>query len=107
MPNINLLNQSDPEKSIDQNSANLINMYMVQNQDQGKYQTAAYYTPGDTLFSATGLSPIRASFNSHGIYYAVAANKFISVNSSGTVTVIGTLSTSTVLLRFKLLMRKY
>jgi hypothetical protein len=94
MPVINLLNESAPGKSTDENAANLINLYLVADQDQGKYPAVATYTPGLTVFSATGLSPIRAMFNSHGVIYAVANNKFISVSSTGVVTTIGTLTTS-------------
>lgn len=92
---INLLNQAAPDKSIDENSAQLTNMYLVVNQDQGKYQLSAYYTPGLTLWANTGAGPIRAEFNSHGILYVVTGNLFVSVSSNGTVTTLGTLNTST------------
>lgn len=94
MPVINLLNQSAPTKSIDQNSAALINMYLVQDSDNGKYQVAAYPTPGLTVF-ATISSPVRALFTEHSVTYAVGGNTFYSIASNGIPTTLGTLNTST------------
>ncbi len=95
MPVINLLNQTAKGKSVEQNSANLINMYMTEDQDQGKYPEAAYPTPGATLFGSAGSSVIRALFSEHGVTYGIDGATFFSVNSSGTRTTKGTLSTST------------
>ena len=99
MPTINLLTQTALTKSTDQNSANLINMYLVvsnqiEQQDQDKYSTAAYPTPGATLFSA-GSTAIRALFSEHGVTYGIDGSTFFKVNSSGTRTTLGTLNTST------------
>lgn len=91
---INLLNQSSPTKSVDENSANLINLYLVNDANQGKYQTLAYPTPGATLFSA-GSSVMRAEFTEHGITYGIDGNTFFSTTSGGTRTTLGTLNTST------------
>lgn len=93
MPNINILNESDLTKSTDQNAANVINLYLVEGQDQDKYQVVAYPTPGATLFSA-GSSVMRAEWSQHGITYGIDGNQFFSVNSSGTRTNIGTLNSS-------------
>lgn len=94
MPVINLLNQTATSKSTDENSANLINMYLTDDKDQGKYSTAAYPTPGATLFSA-GNSVIRALFTEHGITYGIDGSTFFSVSSTGVRTTLGTLLTST------------
>lgn len=91
---VNLLNQSAPTKSVDQNSANLINMYLTEDQDQGKYQQAAYPTPGTTIF-ATINTPVRAEFEEHGVLYAIGGNTFYSISSAGVTVVLGTLNTST------------
>lgn len=93
MPSINILNQSDPEKSTDQNSAALINWYMTVNQDQAKYPSAAYPTPGMTLFANIN-TPVRCLYQEHGVLYAIGGNTFYSINSSGVPTVLGTIGTS-------------
>lgn len=94
MPTINLLNESEPSKSTDESSASMINMYLAGGQDAGKYQVNAYPTPGTTVFS-TIMSPVRASYSEHGVYYVVGGNKFYSIDSAGVSTVLGTLNTST------------
>lgn len=91
---INLLTQSDPEKSLDENSSSLINLYIAQDHNHGKYQTIGTYSPGLTVF-ATLLSPVRALYTEHGVVYAVGANKLYSISSNGTATILGTLNTST------------
>ncbi len=94
MPTINFLNEASPDKSLEQNSAQLINMYLDPKGDQGKYQSPAYPTPGLTTL-VTLNSPIRALFAEHGVLYAVGGNTFYSITSGGVATTIGTLSTST------------
>lgn len=93
MPVINLLVQSSPTKSTDQNAASLINMYMVADNDMGKYNSAAYLTPGLTVFSTVN-SPIRAMYQEHGVLYTIGGNTLYSIASNGTSTVLGTLNTS-------------
>lgn len=93
MPIINLLAPSDPNKSVDENSASLTNMYLVQNQNSGKYELSAYPSPGLSVF-ATISSPVRALYSEHGVLYAVGGNTFYSIASNGTPTTLGTLSTS-------------
>lgn len=90
---IQLLVQSDPNKSVDENSAALINMYLAGNSSQGKYELNAMPTPGLTTFS-TIASPVRALYEEHGLVYAIGGNKFYSIASNGTATQLGTLSTS-------------
>ena len=94
MPVIPLLNGTDKTKSVDQNSANLINMYLVNADGQDKYPTAAYYTPGLTVF-VTINSPVRAVLNVHGTLYAIGGNTVYTIASNGTATSIGTIGTST------------
>jgi len=96
MPIVNILNQTALTKSTDQNSANVINMYLTECQDQDKYNNmyACYPTPGATLFSA-GSTVLRAIFSEHGVTYGIDGSTFFSVNSSGTRTTLGTLNTST------------
>lgn len=91
---INLLSDTNPDKSIDQNSASLINMYITKEGDAGKYEINAYPTPGLTTL-ATLVSPVRALYEEHGVLYAVGGNKFYSITSGGTATILGTLNTST------------
>lgn len=93
MPVINLLNETATGKSIDQNSANLINLYLTEDQDQGKFSTAAYYTPGLTVFSNIA-SPVRALFSFHGTLYAVGGNTLYSITSGGVATTRGVLNSS-------------
>ncbi len=94
MPVINLLTQSDPDKSVDENSASLINMYMVQNNNEGKYPNAAYPTPGLTTF-ATINTPVRALWEEHNVLYAIGGNTFYSIASNGTPTTLGTIASTT------------
>lgn len=90
---LSFFNQSAPTKSVDQNSANLINLYMVAAPDQDKYQTALYPTPGLTTF-ATVNSPIRAIYNEHEVLFVVGGNTLYSITSGGIATSLGTLNTS-------------
>lgn len=93
MPVIPLFNESTPDKSTDSNSASLINMYLLANQDQNKYPASAYPTYGATLFSA-GSNGIRATHSQHGITYAVDGSVFFSVDQNGVRTTLGNLNTS-------------
>ncbi len=94
MATINFLNEAAPNKSLEQNSAQLINMYLAPQGDSGKYQSPALPTPGLTTLT-TLISPVRALFAEHGVLYAVGGNKFYSITSGGTATILGTLNTST------------
>lgn len=94
MTTINLLKQMAKTKSTDQNSANIINMYLVQDGDEGKYSQVAYPTPGATLASV-GTTVMRALLTVHNITYGVDGSNFFSVDSLGFRTLLGTLNTST------------
>lgn len=101
MPMINLFNQTALVKSTDQNTANLINLYLEEDQDQGKYSQAngdpvpyvAYPTPGLTSFSG-GVSTIRALWEQNGTVYAVDGSAFVSIGPDGTRAHYGDLNTS-------------
>ncbi len=96
MPVVDLLGQYDPERALDNNQTDLINMYLEKVPDKGKFKVVAYPAPGLTLFSTTGESVIRALYETGGVLYCVASNKFGSINSGGTFSQIGSnLSTST------------
>lgn len=86
---IDLLNQDYPNKSIDQNQSRLINMYLEPDKSKGKYQLAAFPTPGLTLFCDTSQANVRALLEYNGIVYVVSGNKFGSINSGGTFTQLG------------------
>lgn len=94
MPIINFLNETALTKSTDQNAGNLVNLYLVQDVDEGKYTTVAYPTPGGTLFSA-GIGTSRAIFSEHGITYYIDVNGFYSINSLGVRGTLGFLNTNT------------
>lgn len=96
MPKINLLSQDYPSKAIDENQSRLINMYLEPDKNNGQFPIIAYPTPGLTSFCSTGEAVIRTMYEYNGVLYAVAGNKFGSVNSAGTFTQLGSnLSTST------------
>lgn len=92
---ISFLNESAPTKSTDQNSSALINMYMIADTDQGKYEQAAYFTPGASLFTTLGTSPLRTMVEHQGIMYAVSGNTVYSITTTPAVTTLGTIGTST------------
>ena len=92
---IDLLNQDYPSKSLDQNQSELINMYLEGDKAKGKYPVIALPTPGLTLFCDTGLANVRDLYEQNGTLYAVAGNKFYSIDSVGVKTELATLNTST------------
>jgi len=92
---IDLLNPDYQSKSIDQNQSRLINMYLEADQAKGKYSVVAYPTAGLTAFCDTTQANVRALLEHNEVLYAVAGNKFYSINSAGTKTERGTLNTST------------
>lgn len=91
---LDLLDMIWQSKSTDQNQAYLTNMYLEADTAKGKYKYIALPMPGLSLFKATNLSPIRDLYEFNGVLYAVANNKFIRVASDGTITQLGTLTTS-------------
>jgi len=97
---LDLLTQYTVKSSTDQNQATLENMFLEEEQKtplrqdprayiQDEYQLTAYPTFGLTTFSTTGESNVRALYNHNETLYAVAGNKFGSVNSGGTFSQLG------------------
>lgn len=104
MPNIDLLNQDYPSKSLDQNQSRLVNMYLEGDKSKGKYPIIAISYPGTTLFCDTGESEVRAMLEHNGVLYVIAGNKFYSVDTNGVLSAaIGTLSTSSGFCKIKVI----
>jgi hypothetical protein len=91
----NFLNQYYKAKSQDQNASDLVNMYLEEDKDNGKYQVIAYPTPGLTVFNSGSGSVVRGVYTHKNVFYAVVDNKFYSYASNGTRTERGTLNSST------------
>jgi hypothetical protein len=94
---IDVLSEDYPDKALDQNQAQLINMYLEPGQvrSAGKYKVVAYPTPGLVVFKSTSYTTIRALKEYNEVLYGVGDNKFFSAASNGDITEIGTLNTST------------
>ncbi len=101
---LDLLNQYSIKSATDINGSTLINMFLeeeqrtgqTQNHVQDKYKLSAYPTFGLVTFCTTGETVVRALYEHNDVLYAVAGNKFGSINSGGSFTQIGSnLSTST------------
>lgn len=97
---LDILNQHTPGKSTDQNQSELTNMYLDADSSvstvKGEYKVIAYPTYGLETFCDTSEAVVRALYEQNGVLYAVAGNKFGSINSGGTFTQIGgNLNTST------------
>lgn len=91
---IDLLNSDYQSKASDENSSRLINMYLETDQSKGKYGVIALPTAGLTSFCDTTQANVRALLEHNEVTYAVAGNKFYSIDSAGTKTERGTLNTS-------------
>lgn len=91
---IDLLGQDYPSKSLDQNQTQLTNMYLEADKDKGKYPIIALPTPGLTLFADTGKTSIRAMYSHNDVLYVVAGDILYSCNSSGTLTSLHSLNTT-------------
>ena len=91
---IDLLTQDYRSKSIDNNQSELINMYLEEDTNKGKYKLVAYPTFGLVSFCDTTQANVRALYEFLDVLYCVAGNKFYSINSAGTKTELGTLNTS-------------
>lgn len=94
MTKIALVGPSYTERSVPFDCQRTINLFPVLDQ-QGKEVAALYGTPGLTLSATAGTGPIRGEFAaSNGRAFAVSNNTLYEVNSDGTATSRGTLSTS-------------
>ena len=88
------------ETVLQQNAQRLINWYLEEDQLGGKHDYILRPTPGLSLFSAIdNKTAIRGMVEHKGVLYVVADNTLYSVDSSGTETSEGTLSTSSGLVK--------
>lgn len=89
--------QTYQTRSIEQNNQKLINWFpeLVSESAGGKKRYILLPTPGLKDFATVSGSEGRGIIEHKGVLYTVVANKLYSVNSAGTATELGTLSTST------------
>lgn len=103
---LDVLSEDYPDKSIDQNSARLVNMYLEPGQvrSKGKYKIVAYPMPGYTQFANTLESNIRTMVEYNGSLYVVTGNKFGVISNLGVFTQLGSnLSTSSGFARIRVI----
>ena len=91
---INFLNQYFKNRASDNNASDLLNMYLEEDKDQGKYNVIALPTPGKTVFNSDAGSVVRGGIEHRGVAYFVVDDTFYSYTSNGTRTSRGTLNTS-------------
>ena len=72
-----------------------LNLYAQIDQDADKSQISFYGTPGTTLRTAFGDTPLRGWIAVGSLYYVVHRGTFYEVNNAGTKTSRGTISTTT------------
>jgi hypothetical protein len=76
------------------NNSELVNWY-IEMDPGGMYPTILVPSPGTTEFAAVGAyNRIRGLINYNGTCYGVADNKFFTIDSAGTVTIKGTLTST-------------
>jgi hypothetical protein len=92
-----LVPEDGTHKSLDFSASSLVNWYPVTAPPGAKAKFALYPTPGKKTFSTVNASGsvVRGLHVAKNVLYAVVDNKFYSVDSSGTPTELGTISTST------------
>jgi hypothetical protein len=73
---INFLNQYFKSKASDNNASDLLNMYLEEDKDLGKYKIIALPTPGKTVFNSDSGSVVRGGIEHQGVAYFVVDNKF-------------------------------
>lgn len=77
-------------------SQKLVNMFLEEvPRLDGSFKYIAYSCPGLSTWITLATSPIRGMFVHKELLYVVAGNTVYSVNSSGTPTTLGTMSTNT------------
>jgi hypothetical protein len=72
-----------------------LNLYAEITPEGEKSRVAFYGTPGTTLRTTFGDTPVRGWIAVDSLYYAVHRGKFYSVNNAGTKTELGSLNTTT------------
>ena len=91
---IGLVGASYEQRSLPFNAQRTINLYPVFDQ-QGKEVAALYGTPGKSLFTDSGLGPVRGCFASaNGRAFAVSGSRLVEISSNGDVTDRGGLDQS-------------
>lgn len=91
---IGLVGPSYQERSLPFDAQRTINLFPILDQ-QGKEVSALYGTPGLTSFATAGTGPIRGNFAAaNGRGFVVSGSGLYELTSSGTATLLGTLSTS-------------
>lgn len=95
MKKAQLLTQYYKNKSSDNNSSDLLNMYLEEDKSLGKYNIIAYSRPGLSTFNTDAGSVVRGGINHQGTAYFVVDDTLYSYASDGTRTSRGTLNTST------------
>jgi hypothetical protein len=71
-----------------------INCYLEFQKDGEKTNVVAYGTPGKSLFANAGVNPIRGAYSVNDLAYIVYDNGFYTMNNAGTITLVGTIGTS-------------
>lgn len=89
--------QNGQTRSIEQNSARLVNMFpvLVPEKEKGKKNYMLMHTPGLAAFATNSGSTGRGILEINGTMYAVLDSNFYSVATDGTLSNLGTLNTST------------
>ena len=101
--------QEGEGRSIEQGQQRLVNMYphvitpsggeAPIKSTEGKKQILLYTTPGLTAFADSGLTNGRALYQLNGVLYGVFEQNLYSCNTSGTLTLLGSLNTTTGLVK--------
>lgn len=94
---IPFVTQSGEGRSIEQNAAKMINMFpvVVPEAEKGKKNFILHPTSGLSTFATNGGSAGRAILELNGVLYAVIDSNLYSCATDGTLSSLGTLSTST------------
>jgi hypothetical protein len=84
----------DKDVAVNVGSARTINGYVEMASATAKVPYYLVGTPGTVLHATLPQGPVRGLWTYKGVMYAVGGNKLYKVTTAGTVTAIGTLSTS-------------
>ena len=96
MPNLNILDGTGAGRSSNVNASHTINLYPEIGTDPaGKAQITLVSTPGCNLWVLIGTGPIRGQRPFAGLLFVVSGGFLYSVTSTGIVTQLGALTTST------------
>jgi hypothetical protein len=81
-------------KSVNVNAQQRTNLYTEVQSDGERGNLTLYPTPGLTLFTYFGASPVRGMFESKGVVYVAQQNQLYKLLNDGTFSSIGTLLTT-------------